>query len=177
MHYVDTGDDENSEYKKVIKTVRDVALKYKVPIIVIAHLRKNQVFKNPPIMSSLEDFHGTSNVPKIATCCIMLGPKPYQRPKDTDEAVEGMGTATVDKTPRHLSPTFVSVRKYRLDGEAIRYTALLDYNKRTGTYDKSYALGRLVSADTEWLPLKKEEFPDWAENAIVCAGTDPQDMD
>ena len=179
LHYVDTGVDENSEYKQIIKTVRDIALKYKVPIMVIAHLRKNQVFKNPPIVCNLEDFHGTSNVPKIATVCIMIGPKPYRRPKDADEVVAGMGKAAVTKTPalQHMSPTYINVRKYRLDGEAARYTALVDFNKRYGTYEKPYSLGRLISADTEWLQVPQAEWPEWAKNAVVCDSTDPQGLD
>lgn len=180
LHYVDTGDDENGEYKQIIKTIRDIALKYKVPIIVIAHLRKNQVFKNPPIVNSLEDFHGTSNVPKIATVAIMLAAKPFRRPKDADESlngVAGFGKASVGKTPQYMSPTFVCVRKYRLDGEATRYTALMDFNKRYGTYEKPYQLGRLVSADTEWLPLKQEEWPDWAKSVVISSEDDPQGTD
>lgn len=169
LHYIDTGDDENAEYKQVIKIVRDTALKYKVPIIVIAHLRKNQVTKNPPLMSNIEDFMGTSNIPKIATTCIMLGPRPNRRPKDSTEA---LGQAEVTKLPRHLNPTFVHVVKSRLDGEVVRYTALMNFDRQTCGYQPNYKIGRLVSGGTEWVPLPQDEWPDWVESAEVASEDD-----
>jgi len=163
LHYVDTNDqDENASYKKIIKTIRDVALKHKVPIIVIAHIRKSQVTRNPPIVNNIEDFHGTSDVPKIATVCIMMAPKPMRRPKDTDAA---MGKAAIpgDK-PKYLSPTYLRLCKFRLDSSVCMFTGLLDFNKRTGNYEQKYKLGRLVSGDTEWIPFARPDFPEWAED-------------
>lgn len=169
LHYVDTdGDDENSSYKRVIKIVRDMALKHRVPIIVIAHLRKNQVFKNPPIVNNIDDFHGTSDVPKIATVCIMIGPKPFKRPKDTTEAVEGMGTAAIEKKAKKafLIPTYMRIVKYRLDSDVTRYCALIDFDRRKGRYAETYKLGRLVSGDTEWIGLPEDEKPFWSTSAV-----------
>lgn len=172
LHYIDTGEDENAEYKQVIKIVRDTALKYKVPIIVIAHLRKTMGSRLVPIVSNIEDFMGTSNVPKIATTCIMLGRRPNRRPKDlkqTLQAAKEFGVAEVEKLPLHLSQTFVRVVKSRLDGDVVRYTALCNFNRRTGFYENPYKLGYLVSGDSEWIPVPPDEMPDWSETAIPCS--------
>lgn len=170
LHYIDTGEDENAEYKRVIKIVRDVALKYRVPIIVIAHLRKNQVQRNPPLLPNIEDFMGTSNVPKVATTAIIMGRQPNRRPKDVGELV---GQPQITAPPkRHVSPTFVHVVKCRLDGEVMRYTALMGFDRHTCGYEQGYKLGLLVSGGTEWAPLARDEWPDWAESAVDASSED-----
>lgn len=145
LHYIDTDDDENYAYKRVIKLVRDIVLKYGVPVIVIAHLRKNQGGRNHPLMNSIEDFHGTSDVPKVATTCIMMAP------------------ATDHIAPQPwLWPTYIGGVKSRLDGSCTRYVGLTHFDARKGLYVPDYRIGKLVSMGQEWEELLGPSVPPWA---------------
>jgi hypothetical protein len=144
LHYVDTDDDENRDYKKIIKLIRDIVLRFGVPIIVVAHLRKTQV-KGAPLINSIEDFHGTSDVPKVATTCIMLGPANDQvRPDPL------------------LFPTYVAAVKSRLDGSRTRFTALTYFDQRQNRYTEAYLVGRMIAMNQEWEELAAEDIPAWA---------------
>lgn len=151
LHYVDTeGEDENVAYKAVIKLVRDIVLRYGVPIIVVAHLRKNQTYRTAPLVNSYEDFHGTSDVPKIATTAIMLGP--------ADSLPEAIPEAS------YLYPTLINIVKSRMDGGVKRYTALVDFDQRNGRYVDGYRLGLLSAGRDEWDEItENERLPPWAQ--------------
>jgi hypothetical protein len=156
LHYIDTDDDENLGYKRTIKLIRDIVLRYGVPVIVIAHLRKTQGSrKDQPLISSIEDFHGTSDVPKIATTCIMMGP-----------AFDHIGPQP------WLWPTYIGVCKSRLDGSRTRYTGLTNYNARTSKYEGSYRIGRMIGQGREWEELFGTAIPDFAQCAEKELRTD-----
>ena len=187
LHYIDTeGDNENTEYKRCIKVIRDVALRFRVPVIVVAHLRKTMPSRRaPPLVAPIEDFHGTSDIPKIATACIMIAPKPRDRdPKakqnltksvDGDSKAKakpkatGLGKAAVEpakKIPKYFLPTYLRIVKSRIDGSVTRFCASTKYNLRTGLYEGEYELGYLVDGDSEWEPVEREEQPEWASSAV-----------
>jgi replicative DNA helicase len=152
IHYVDVEDnrDENAAYKKVIKTLNDCALTYGVPIIVIAHLRKTQQFSAGAVLPSIEDFHGTSDLAKVATKAILLG----------------RGERSMD-TPKTISPTLVKVAKNRRSGESMRYVAEVRFDLKTNSYMPGYTLGELTRSDKKWDPVTKEDdIPYWAERAL-----------
>lgn len=150
LHYVDVDDsDENKGYKRVIKLVRDIVLHYNVPIIVIAHLRKTQGgARYAPLISTIEDFHGTSDVPKIATTCIMMAPA-YDR-----------------MAPHKWQwPTYIGAVKSRLDGSRTRFTGLVNYDARTSRYDEAYRIGKMTDMGKEWEELMGNAKPAWADAA------------
>lgn len=156
LHYIDTDDDnENYAYKRVIKLVRDIVLKYNVPIIVIAHLRKNQNTRTAPLMNSIEDFHGTSDVPKVATTCIMLAP-----------AVDH-----INPQP-WLWPTYIGGVKSRLDGSCTRYVGLCTFDARKGLYLPEYRIGKLKDMGQSWEESIGAGVPPWAQvdDSIVTEG-------
>ncbi len=147
LHYIDTDDDENSAYKKVIKVVRDIVLKYSIPIVVIAHLRKT-MGKGQPLINTIEDFHGTSDVPKVATTCVMISPAPWEEPYKPAYS--------------YLYPTFIGAVKSRLDGDRTRFTGLAYFDRRSNRYIEEYRIGRMMSMNQEWDELRGEEAPPWA---------------
>ncbi len=157
LHYIDTSDDENSEYKRVIKTVRDIVLRFGVPIVVIAHLRKTQGRGQVLLMPSIEDFHGTSDVPKVATTCIMMAPA-----RDRDQPLSKDGVKQ-----KHLWPTYVGVVKSRLEGVRTRYVGMTHFDSRASKYLKEYRIGEFDWAGTEWTECEPQNVPAWANNALA----------
>jgi len=75
LHFFDleSGKNENSEVGAIMKKIRSLNLFYNKPFIVLAHLRKNEQVMVP----SLQDFHGTSDIGKIATVAVMLSRLDY----------------------------------------------------------------------------------------------------
>jgi replicative DNA helicase len=145
LHYVDTeGDDENKAYKRVVKLVRDIVLHYSVPVILIAHLRKKQGGRNQhTVIPVIDDFHGTSDVPKIATTCIMMAPA-------YDQA---------SAYPWQY-PTYIGAVKSRLDGSRTRYAGLTMFDSRTSRYEQAYRMCKMSEL------LNSGDFDDLAPNNI-----------
>lgn len=146
LHYVDVDDgrNENEVYGECIKTIRDVVLNRRVPIIVIAHLRKTQGGKAADrLIPNVDDFHGTSNITKIATVNILLA-------ADWDRK----------KSQPWLLPTYAQVVKNRLDGQAARFGASMDFNVKTNRYAPNYFLGEFKNNATEFQILT--DVPKWA---------------
>lgn len=147
LHYVDTeGDDENSGYKRVIKCIRDIVLRYGVPVIVIAHLRKTQGGRaGATLLPLIEEFHGTSDVPKISTTCIMLSPAfDHLQPEP------------------YLWPTYIGVVKSRLDGSRTRFSGLVNFDSNTSRYEEKYRIGKMEEMGRVWTELYGAAVPYWA---------------
>lgn len=145
LHYVDTEEsDENRGYKQIVKRIRDCALDIGKPVIVVAHVRKADR-KQKALVPELDDFHGTSDVPKIATKAIMIA-HAYDRP--------------TGKT--HLWNTYFTTPKCRTDGSRTRFSALITYNASKHEYVEEFVLGRLSVAGDEWHPVEPHETPHWA---------------
>lgn len=161
LHYVDVdANDENAEMHKLVKRLRHVALGLGVPILCVAHLRKNQggVAKRT-LVPGMDDFHGSSNISKIATTGIMLAP--------------ARDFVSADPRTGGGAPTFVRIVKNRLDGSRAFHVAVCFYDTVSGQYAKHYSLGSLNSGETKWTPVKKEP-PPWAEHATI---TDVSEVD
>ncbi len=148
LHYVDAADDNDNEAKSLgdtVKTIRDVALNIGKPIILVAHLRKRDR-GGRQLVSTLDDFHGSSNVVKIATQAFTI-----------EHAV------SVETTKWYLAPTFMSVLKDRRAG-APRLVALVNFDRRRRCYQDHYTLGRLTKGGTEWEALGLSDVPSWAKH-------------
>lgn len=142
IHYVDLGDDTNEARAlgDAVKVIRDVSLRVGKPVILVAHLRKrDQRLKQ--IVAGLDDFHGSSNLVKIATQIVTL-----------DRAYD------VEAPKWYLSPTFVSIAKDRRTG-APGCVAMAFYDKRFRVYEQEYTLGRVTGG--KWEPFT-HDAPGWA---------------
>lgn len=122
VHYFDLDDDnENRAIKEIAKTVRTLALEEQRPIILVAHLRKRDK-GNEELVAGLDEFHGSSDLYKIATRVITMSPG---RP-----------------TPDGCYETFFRIPKNRIDGGVTRYAAREVFNPKTGGYEKGrYQIG------------------------------------
>jgi hypothetical protein len=146
LHYVDADqdqDNENTAIGETTKAIRDISLIIGKPILLVAHLRKRDQ-RARTLAPSIDDFHGSSNIVKIATQVITIGP------------------ATVIEAPKwYLAPTFISVLKDRRAG-APPFVALTMFDRRTRRYEDTYSLGRMTKGGTEWEEIKPSDRPGWA---------------
>jgi hypothetical protein len=145
LHYVDIDDEnENRGYKKTLKAIRDGALETGKPVILVAHVRKGDR-RLEPLVPTAEDFHGSSDIVKVATKAVMLAPA-YE----------------MKSTVPHLWHTFMQVAKNRTDGSVTRYVALTMFDARKSTYADQYSLGRLTDAGKTFAALVPADMPAWA---------------
>ena len=153
LHYVDTDTDENEHRAlgELVKTIRDLSLRIGKPIILIAHLRKRDP-RAKQLVATLDDFHGSSNVAKIATHAITIERAPFPPAR------------------WYLAPTFVSIAKDRRGG-APGVVALAMFDRRFRTYAPTYTLGRLKAGGTEWEPLAMSDVPRWARQHRALEGS------
>ncbi len=148
LHYVDSDDDnENRAYKQTVKAIRDRAIDAGKPVIVVAHVRKSDR-RYETLLPGVEDFHGSSDIPKIATKAIMLAPAHDQKNPEP-----------------YLWSTYMQVAKCRLDSQVTRYVSLVLWNARLNAYESDYALGRLTDAGKAFSHLTLDETPEWAQSA------------
>ena len=150
LHYVDTDDaNENRAVKAIIKRIRDVSLAIGVPVIVVAHLRKKDRVRRT-LLPDIDDFHGSSDITKIATTAILI-------------------SRAHDRESEHawLANTYVQIPKSRMAGRC-PYVGILGYDLRRNTYESQYSLGRASFAGDAVELLEGTDSPTWAERG-VCA--------
>ncbi len=148
LQYMDVeGSDENRGVKEIVMNIRDTSLVLGKPVFLVAHLRKRER-RTTALVPDLDDFHGTSDTPKISTKAVMIA-------KARDQ---------VTSQP-HLLPTYMYTPKCRMDGSRTRYCALTFFNLRTQVYEDRYVLGRLSFGLDEFEPLAVKDLPGWAVNA------------
>lgn len=114
IHFVDLEDDgSNTEMKELLKTIKELANVNKIPCIAVSHLRKRTGDKKKDI-AELDDFHGSSDITKIATKVVLL-----QAGKITEDG---------------NSITYIHASKNRHAGERTKVLAALKFNPRTNSY-------------------------------------------
>ncbi len=147
VHYFDFDDDnENRAIREIAKMVRTLAIEQQKPIILVAHLRKRDK-QNDEIAAGLDEFHGSSDLYKIATKVVTIAP----------------GGPDLDGNYK----TFFRIPKNRIDGGVTRFLGLEFFNPKKGFYEKGrYQIG--------WADQKRKEgfgevggnyAPDWARQA------------
>jgi hypothetical protein len=146
LHYIDTHDpNENRGYKIIVKKIRDLALTLGKPVIVVAHLRKaDRRFST--LVPDIEDFHGTSDVPKMSTKAIILAPA-HDRPSPV----------------KSIWNTYIAPVKCRLDGSRTRFVAVVPFDATTNAYQDSFVLGKMTKGGTEFEELEPDQMPAWAK--------------
>jgi len=148
FHYIDEDNDkdaENRAHKKIVKQIRDSALSAERPVIAIVHLRKTQGGRYATIVPSGDDYHGSSDIFKVATKAIMLA---KDRETDTGDPM--------------MTSTFMQIVKNRQDGSLGKYVARLTYNARTESYGDAYDIGQMSFDGTAFEYLTGSAVPDWA---------------
>ena len=150
FHYFDLGEnrktDTYTEQGKMMKTIRDLALIHNVPIILLAHLRKEARSMAP----SVEDFMGTSDIGKIATQTVMLA-------RNND---------FFDPENKRFQ-TVISVPASRLG--SINVVGIQEFDLKYQCYSPGFELARVKGMhDKETLEMvAKEKWPTWAKDKQV----------
>lgn len=151
LHYFDTTDEnENRAVKNIVKKIRDCALIGGKPVVLIAHVRKSDR-KAKQLIPDLEDFHGTSDIGKIATKAIAIAPC-YE------------GSTQIHK------PTYFAVTKCRVDGTRAFAAATLAFNIQSQRYEPGYYTGSFNYDLTEFKPDTMPDVPWWATRAQNTGG-------
>jgi hypothetical protein len=120
LHYVDLDNDEsNAEMKSLLKTIKAAALVTRVPCVAVSHLRKRDGNSRKDI-AELDDFHGSSDITKISTKCIL------------------MQAGELDAEGNSI--TYIHASKNRHGGERTKYLAAVRFNPRTNAYLPDVAL-------------------------------------
>lgn len=158
LHYFDFEDDqnENRAMKATVKKIRDLAILVGKPVILVAHMRKSDR-RLKQVVPDLDDFHGSSDIAKIATKAVILAPGPR-------ELSQG-----------NVWPTYMRVAKCRIDGARTKFIGLSGFNANTNKYNKHYYLGRLSPGEDQFEGIKSfSDFPYWAKSTQLftdCKGT------
>lgn len=150
VHFFDWEDsNDNRAIKDIAKATRDLCRNFKIPIVLIAHLRKKDR-GNQELVAGLDEFHGSSDLPKIATKVITIasgGPSSVK---------EGCYTTYI-RTPknRHLS-------------SSTSYLAQILFNEQKGTYEKEYRLGWANAQ--KFGEIEPHKTPKWLNRSRVPRG-------
>jgi hypothetical protein len=116
------------------------------PVICVAHLRKkNNMFKKARLVPTLDDFHGSSELTKIATKALFLAPA-------RDVQVEP-----------GFAATYMHVAKDRNSGRC-PYVACVKFDYSSWEYAPKYKLGDLSVDGTEFEVIDEEAIPHWARS-------------
>lgn len=145
FHYFDWEiSNEYNAIRDAVKRIRTAALEHKVPMILIAHLRKSDSRLNRTL-PDIDDFHGSGDLTKICTSAILIA-----RGKEQTQS----GNAA----------THFYIAKSRSHGDAAHYVGTVGYNQKTGTYDSPYYLGNNVAGEVQY---KTGGYPAWAINVMT----------
>lgn len=126
VDYLDKIEDNDSEIKhitRIMKEIRNAQYVFKVPVIVISHLRKPTNYKLDAIIPSMDEFIGSSNKVKESTIVIMLAPD--------DE------TNTISNSSKKA--TWCCIRKLRMGG-VDNTAAKIYFDIVKGRYDEDYKI-------------------------------------
>ena len=149
---LDQGENEIQEITNIIRQVKKVTDKYKIPVVLISHLRKKMKDRGLP---DQQDFYGSSNIPKIATTAITLTPK-----------------INSEDFRNQIYPTWVRVVKSRI-GIKPSIAMLIDFNSRSKEYSDKYELYKVNSeGHTSKEPMMETDVPKWAYGSIKTGGVE-----
>lgn len=146
FHFLDFGDRELQGAKAAIKRIRRLNQDTGIPIVVLAHLRKGDKAR-PRMIPTLDDFHGSSDVVKIATKVITLAPASDRPSKDP-----------------LMWNTYLANPKCRVEGARARYAACVAFDARTRTYADAFTLGTVNPSGDKFEEVPADKVPPWARD-------------
>lgn len=147
-HYLELPDkDEQRGLKKAVQSIRQAVIRKQKPILLLAHLRKSSRGDQSAI-PDIDDFHGSSDLTKIATDVIIAARAETFAPKNGGRA------------------TWFYIAKSRDAGDSQGYAGLVNYDTREGRYSDKYYLAR-VRRFSEPEFLQASQMPRWAKSAEV----------
>lgn len=148
VHYFDLGEGpENRAIKEIAIQARDLALEFGKPIILVSHLRKRDR-AGDELCAGLDEFHGSSDLTKIATKVISVAP--------------GQPTSNGN------FETFLHVPKDRVVPGLSRYVGRILFDPRKNAYSSEYKVGlSICTRKSGFEELAHVNYPDWARGRGV----------
>lgn len=142
LHYFDMLDDksETQNITEIMKGIKMLTEERQVPVVLISHLRKKDSKRGLP---DNEDFHGSSNIPKIATTCILLESNP-----DNHDLTNG------------VYATFIRTSKSRAGASTTLAGEVFFDTKKQDYVPNKMDLGKVINGNFTY--LEREKMPFWA---------------
>ena len=149
LHYIDFEEsNEHIGVKRNVSKIRGLINKYRVPAILISHLRKT-AYANKSITPQIEELHGSSEISKQAnhvisfSRCYEIGDHEFEKPM-----------------------TAFEILKTRW-AEGVGYIGVTNFDFKTKKYDDPYALYRIKDRFcTKAKPVKISRAPHWANRMV-----------
>lgn len=150
LHYFDLlGSSESEGLKQAAHAVRNAALFHSKPVILLAHLRKGER-NSGKSLPELDDFHGHSDIVKVATLVLLLSPVPAEK---------------VEANRLGAYPTYFHIAKARSAAEVTPYVGVHGFEFKANGYSERYHLERTAfGKDPE--AVSPSDIPTWAKRAI-----------
>lgn len=148
LHYFDSDNlNENAAIKEITKKLKDLSDLLGKPIILVAHLRKTDK-RFASLVPDIEDFHGSSDIAKIATKAIILAP------------AREFTLVNLD-LKKHVWPTYARIVKSRTDSSRTIPTAVIFFDSKINEYSPGYFLGK-INGENQWESIPDINAPSWA---------------
>jgi hypothetical protein len=147
LHYFELMSfNEYAEITEILKRIRELMVRIRVPIILVSHLRRKSKDR---LLPDTDDFHGTSNIAKQADTCLLFSR--FIKPGDEKTAID-------EQISKSIYPTAIQVAKSRHERPA-SILGVVDYNSENRAYGNDY---ELWGVGYEFYKLNN--FPKWAKN-------------
>lgn len=146
LHYFDFGGREFEELPKAIHAIRDKALFASKPVILIAHLRKGDR-NGTDGLPTLDDFHGHSDIVKVATNVLIMSPAP-------DDQAGNLG----------IFPTYFHIAKSRRASENLPWVGVMSFDRGSNTYAQQYLVAKSKGKEQPEL-ARADQIPKWFKRA------------
>ncbi len=132
---------EISQTTKILRSLKEMSDIFKVPVILISHLRKKGKDRGLP---DQEDFYGSSNIVKIATTAIVLS-------QDSNK----------EDFSDNIYPTFIRIVKSRI-GIRPNYAIRINFDLTKREYQKDYEIFFVKDGNVFKEPIPYYKWPHWA---------------
>lgn len=172
LHYFDLmSENENQEIKRIVKLIRSFVLDKMIPVILVSHVRKKNEI-TAKLTPTADDFHGSSDIVKIATKAITIAPLDGIQIGTLTQKKTEAGKTITEFNPIKIpmnGGTFIRAVKNRRNGSVTAYTMFCRYDNRTSGYAENYFIGRPCFANGRVAMETFEDqamIPHWAVNVI-----------
>ena len=169
LHYFDVDEGQaNAELKAIMKHIKFLAIQHQVPVILVAHIRKADK-RYASLVPEQEDFHGSSDVVKIATKAVTIASAYNRKNYEAGPSVDGKEVLTEIEVSGIAS--YLKIVKNRRSGAVCAPVALISYDQRTNSYGAKYYLGQEMTdkGAPSFISWQPSQVPMWAKGEVSNA--------
>jgi hypothetical protein len=152
LHYFDFGPNESEGLKKAIHAIRDASIHRGKPVILLAHLRKSDRMSGKTL-PDLDDFHGHSDIVKVATTVVLLAPAKH--------------------TTIGAYPTYFHIAKARSAADTTPFVGVHGFDFKTNSYSEKYFIERASFVTDPEAIDDPGQIPTWAKRSIGARASMP----